>query len=422
MAEKNRTGGPKSPPPLPNAVVNGRKEPLAGGIQYTSDKITTRVRLLADSKPAIRKAAAEFLANAAADGNFRMTVLSELANAITSDLLARASAHEAIRMAKKLGVDVSPAIGMVAGKIADTDPKVRRAALQGIVQFSSEGIGIQDTVPALAAALSDGDPGVRADAGEALARAADKGADVSKVMDAMVAALSDSETNVKINVMRAIGNAASRGIDTSAAAPGVGRMLFDDNKDVRHYAVITLGDMAKHGTDITSEVIILARGAVSDTDERVRAGAASALREAAEKGLDISAAAPMLGAALLNTLPGTRDAVAEALGAAGERGCDISQAVPAALKAISEAYWDEGGKEAAGALASVAERCDHKVRSLIVSEIILYTRTDKFQDEMWINAPAYERAAKAISMVLDRLMRSEWKADLKRHLKRQARP
>jgi hypothetical protein len=422
MAEKNRTDGPKSPPPLPNAVVNGRKPPLTGGIQYTQDKITTRVRLLVDSKPEIRKAAAEFLANAAADENFRMMVLSELTNAITSDLLARSSAHEAIRKAGKLGVDVSPAVGMMAKNLADYNPKVRRAALQGLIQFSSDGIGIQDTVPALAAALSDEDPGVRGDAGEALVRTAEKGADVLRVMPALIAALSDSEKIVKINVIRAVGNASRKGIDTSSAASEIGRILLDENNDVRHYAVITLTAMAKARIDITSELVGLARCAVSDADERVRAGAASALREAAEKGLDISAAVPMLGAALLNPLPGTRDSAAEALGTAGERGCDISPAVPAALKGISEAHWNDGGEGAAGALASLAERCEYKVRTLIISEIILYTRTDKFQDDMWVNAPAYERAAKAVSMVLERLMKSEWRADLKRHLKKQGRP
>ena len=184
--------------------------------------------------------------------------------------------------------------------------------------------------------LSDTDWAVRGSAADDLGNAATNKKTKELVLNLLVEKLSDKNPVVRPGAARALRNAARNGVDISLAIPALEKELYSKNRLIKEYAAEALGNTTMNAAvnEKTKErVLNLLIGKLSDRDWDVRKNVAYAWGNAAEKGVDISAAVPKLVKLLSDEYTGVRWGATYALANAA-RNCKTRKEVIAILKTL----------------------------------------------------------------------------------------
>jgi len=211
------------------------------------------------------------------------------------------------------------ALKVLGAALKDKRPYVRTGAAYALGYAAEKGADISPFVGALRAGLINED--VRISAAGALAYAATNEKSRAAALKILGAALESKNVNVRSDVATALGNVAENGTDISPFVGAVGKLLEDDR--VRWIAASVLGSAAGSGADIRPFVGALVK-ALGDNGGFVQGAAAYALGNAAVNEKSRDDVLKALGAALEDPDANVRSGAVRALRNAGEKGVDIS--------------------------------------------------------------------------------------------------
>ena len=235
------------------------------------------------------------------------------------------------------GADAS-IVDELAEELASGDPVGRELAAFALARMEGRAAGAADE---LLAALGDSELGVRRQAAIALGRV---GARPEAAAAALMRRLRAGDVEMLDEIVRAL-----RRLDDEGAGP-LRELLADRSVDVRRRAAIELGKMVREGGGDHLDAL---RGALCDSDGRVRAEAYAALWRCSAIGLD------ELIAGLHDADPLVRSALCTLLGRMG------AEAEPAATELLALAAGDAGSRAAEEALRGlVREGVDLRRRLL----------------------------------------------------------
>lgn len=206
-------------------------------------------------------------------------------------------------------------VSYLASLLADTDPEVRRTAVEGLGKLGQSG-----AAETLVKALNDPDPAVRRTSAWALGQLGEDAADLA--LSPLVDRLSDPAEQVRLSAARAIGEIGG----TEVVVERLAQALKASDATTRRAAVHALLSL-----DALPAYPALV-GALRDDDAEVRQGAVAALGELAD-----SRAIPLLRERLLrDPAIGVRAEAAFRLGKIGDR------AVVADLEKVAAGDADAG--------------------------------------------------------------------------------